>query len=180
MPQTIRSSTYWRDFHRARAAARRRADPNYVNYNDLGPLQSQSPIYTFTPSLTKPLITIVQNDGSLVTHIADGAHTIAPGHPAAQRAAIPRLPSTVAVNTHRRRCSEIARRAQARLDARPHPDDILLARLASRPALAGATKSTAQPSVAALHPSFPAEFPTVKDLRKERKKESSDEGGTVA
>ncbi|KAJ7085997.1 hypothetical protein B0H15DRAFT_950594 [Mycena belliarum] len=126
------SASYWASYHRSRAAAKARADPNYFNYNDLGALQAQPPIYTFVPQHAAPVVTIVQNDGSLVTHPPRG-----PRHGPSKKT-ISHDPATLGLKSHRRHCAAIAARARARLELRPDPDTLLLARLAQCPTLKAA------------------------------------------
>ncbi|KAJ7074822.1 hypothetical protein B0H15DRAFT_957016 [Mycena belliarum] len=130
----LRSRSYWADFHQARAARRARANGTFHDHNSLGPLQAQAPIYTFVPNRVAPLVTVVQNNGTLVTRpmaILD-VDLVEPG-PA--RAPVPAALTEIGILTHRRRAVAIADRAKMRLRQRPSDDEVLLARLASCPSM---------------------------------------------
>ncbi|KAJ7106100.1 hypothetical protein C8R43DRAFT_1140580 [Mycena crocata] len=124
-PQILRSGTYWQNFHRNRAAwLERRAQRSTrglhhgFNQNALGPLHDQPPIMTFIPNRRTPVISTVQNDGSLLTTYHPGPN---------ERMDVPRPAPTPASSS--RRASEIARRAEHAIRNKPSEDEVLLARL---------------------------------------------------
>ncbi|KAJ7181652.1 hypothetical protein C8R43DRAFT_941465 [Mycena crocata] len=110
--QRVYSRTYWRDFHQRRAAPSASPAGDFL----LGPLQDQAPILTFTNTRVAPLVTVVQNNGTLVTSAPAGPRMLS-------------LPATPPMPL-----SRVAQHAKALLAARPTPDEILLAQLAAGPA----------------------------------------------
>ncbi|KAJ7159894.1 hypothetical protein C8R43DRAFT_947978 [Mycena crocata] len=137
-PKILHSGTYWRDFHRNRArrlelrhqqSSRRLSS---YDYNALGPLHDQPPIFTFIPNRATPVITTVQNDGTL-RHSYDPREELAAA--ARKNPSAPLPAATKAPNAAKRRkasaADAIAERARTILKNRPDPDEVLLARLTS-------------------------------------------------
>ncbi|KAJ7870847.1 hypothetical protein B0H13DRAFT_2350223 [Mycena leptocephala] len=124
-PRILRPPSYWADFHRRRRLQRER-DEIQAATTPGGFLQpgcwEHGVAYTFTRQRDMPLITVVQNSGRLLT-LPTGP--LDPNPPPPQRkpqaGRAPKLSPAVA-------------RAQALLDARPTPDEALLARLRAGPA----------------------------------------------
>ncbi|KAJ7262795.1 hypothetical protein B0H12DRAFT_1231209 [Mycena haematopus] len=112
-PRLIHSPSWWADFHRRRRERAERAERAASSTGDPLPIGDQGLVYTFTRQWVAPLVSVVQNDGTLRT-VAMGPLDPSPPAP---RPNLPLKPSAV------------ARRAQALLDARPSPDEVLLARL---------------------------------------------------
>ncbi|KAJ7180061.1 hypothetical protein C8R43DRAFT_941786 [Mycena crocata] len=112
-PRYIYPPTYWRDFH----LRRRRSGVSAAPHGDflLGPLQDQAPILTFTKHRVAPLVSIVQNNGTLATSGPTGPLLAA-------------LPASKPIAV-----SRVAQRAKKLLAARPTADELLLAQLAAGP-----------------------------------------------
>ncbi|KAJ7029734.1 hypothetical protein C8F04DRAFT_1187411 [Mycena alexandri] len=60
----IRSPSWWKDFHDQK---RRRKEQANTQHLELVPGQQQGPIYTFVPGRSAPLVSVVQNDGTIRT-----------------------------------------------------------------------------------------------------------------
>jgi hypothetical protein len=109
----IRTPSYWAEYHRRRRermeCAARSPPAEFVLFG----CQQHGVAYTFTRQRAAPLLTVVQNDGRLLT-IPTGPLDPNPPPPPPKR--VPKL-------------SAAAARAKALLDARPSPDEVLLVRL---------------------------------------------------
>ncbi|KAJ7917981.1 hypothetical protein B0H13DRAFT_1869764 [Mycena leptocephala] len=121
-PRILHSGSYWQDVHRRRRESRQRLE-HFQNAAVHSPgdfllpgAQLHGVAYTFTPQRSAPYVTFVQNDGRLLT-FPTGPVDLVPPPP-------PPKPRPVAISAARAR-------AQALLDARPSPDEELLARLAA-------------------------------------------------
>ncbi|KAJ7434843.1 hypothetical protein B0H11DRAFT_2257926 [Mycena galericulata] len=112
----IISPSYWQDVQRRRQLRNQRATPTMVPFEQELLLQDQHPVYTFTRN--HAYMSVVKADGTKVT---------TPLGPPLTNPTPPPPPRTAPA---RRKLSPIQRRAQALLDARPSPDEVLLARLA--------------------------------------------------
>ncbi|KAJ7027248.1 hypothetical protein C8F04DRAFT_1189685 [Mycena alexandri] len=62
--EIIRPGSWWKDFHEQK---RRRKEQASAQRLELAPGQQQSPIYTFVPGRDAPLVSFVQNDGTIRT-----------------------------------------------------------------------------------------------------------------
>ncbi|KAJ7154379.1 hypothetical protein C8R43DRAFT_1126456 [Mycena crocata] len=119
MAEIYRSKTFWADFHRNRKERSARKAQEATE-SPFPALHDQAPVYTFIPNRAKPITSIVQNNGRLLSDYT----------PADSAASIPSRVSAPAsmVRPHQHR-SHVAVRAQKLLAARASPDAILLARL---------------------------------------------------
>ncbi|KAJ7119384.1 hypothetical protein C8R46DRAFT_1050812 [Mycena filopes] len=127
--KTLRSASYWRDFHRQRAlraarAARGPIDPESLT---LGAVPSTQAIVTFIPNRSAPVYSLRQNDGSLVRSY--DPTSIQPNPPAQEDK---RLPARREKPPPLSSLSTAAKRASARQGPQLSADDILLERLQPR------------------------------------------------
>ena len=112
--------------HRRRHAREPTTRPSVVPVNDRSGFDTPGIAYTFTPGWSSYTVTTVRNDGTLVATRLPG-HRVEPPPPPQPRP--PKL-------------SSAAQRAQALLEARPSPDEELLARLTrKRKATSGAAST---------------------------------------
>jgi hypothetical protein len=120
-PKTLHSGSYWQDFHRRRHLQheRRACFETTTDGDFLTPGAHENGVaYTFTSQRSSPYLTVIQNNGRLLTF---------PTGPVDMPPLPPPKPRKAPV------ISAARARAQAILDARPNPDDELLARLHAGP-----------------------------------------------
>ncbi|KAJ7846650.1 hypothetical protein B0H13DRAFT_2362891 [Mycena leptocephala] len=76
--EILHSGTWWKDFHHARARARRkeRSEQQQLNACRLDSMASTheaGTIYTFTPSRSMPIVGTVQNNGMILNQAPDAS-----------------------------------------------------------------------------------------------------------
>ncbi|KAJ7183999.1 hypothetical protein B0H12DRAFT_1246828 [Mycena haematopus] len=137
-PHILRSPSYWADFHRRRRErAERDARALASTPGDFVLLgcQEHGAVYTFTPGRALPYISVVQNDGRLLTLPPSPEEDPPPPSRTRPPAAPPPLPSVTPKDS---KLLAATARARARQAAQPDPDEVLLRRLqasGTRPSL---------------------------------------------
>lgn len=63
--EIIRPASWWKDFHERKKRERERQEQRQRPSLDLAPGQQQSPLWTFVPGRSAPIVSVVQNDGTL-------------------------------------------------------------------------------------------------------------------
>ncbi|KAJ7028792.1 hypothetical protein C8F04DRAFT_1265545 [Mycena alexandri] len=63
--ETLHPASWWKDFHERKKREKERQEALKRPSLQLAPGQQQSPIYTFVPGRAAPIVSIVQNDGTL-------------------------------------------------------------------------------------------------------------------
>ncbi|KAJ7190915.1 hypothetical protein GGX14DRAFT_407561 [Mycena pura] len=125
MVKTLRSASYWQDFHRNRnrTAHARNANPHRESNNFLPSLHDASAVYTFNQLRAAPDVSFVQHDGRRIP----SSDTTIFATPLSTATTVP--PKTIP--QHRK--SRTTERVEHIIQARPTSDEVLLARFQESP-----------------------------------------------
>ncbi|KAJ7724198.1 hypothetical protein B0H16DRAFT_1472469 [Mycena metata] len=76
--EIIRSASWWKEFHERKKKRKEREEVAKRPHLELAPGQQQSPLITFVPGRSVPIISVVQNDGSLLAQPSTEPHVACP------------------------------------------------------------------------------------------------------
>ncbi|KAJ7178678.1 hypothetical protein C8R43DRAFT_1118050 [Mycena crocata] len=126
MAEIYRSNAYWADVHRRRArrAAEGGSTRQDVAQNLVSSLDHGTEIYTFIPNRAKPIISTMQSNGRIVSNYTRSDEAATSSSSPSSSPPVARGGTTSSGSR-----SDVARRAQRILAARPSADEVLLARL---------------------------------------------------
>ncbi|KAJ7024564.1 hypothetical protein C8F04DRAFT_1192239 [Mycena alexandri] len=72
--EIVRSASWWKDFHERKRRWKEREEAAKRPRLDLAPGQQQGPLVTFVPGRSAPIISVVQNDGTLLAKPSAEGH----------------------------------------------------------------------------------------------------------
>ncbi|KAJ7749887.1 hypothetical protein B0H16DRAFT_1724777 [Mycena metata] len=159
------SHTFWQDFHyrRQRRSRALRGSSDDGSHLPASAIPTAHPIVTFIPNRAVPIFTHIQNDGSLVTSSDPLSIRPVQGYRTINQAHARRDPGPPLVQPPGgyRYSSELTRRIEARQQAQPSAEELLLQRLQL-----GLRRGDA--NINPTHPSFKASEDRPEERRRRR------------